>query len=561
LLYSDGPDLQRTYDSLDRLLTANNIILTRDAEGRVTSTDNPGVIFGATYDNGGRLSTATYPSTGSGQAFTVTYTYDSTTGLLSRVTDNLTNTQIDFTYDNDRRMIGITRSNGVNTTITWDNAGRPIRFQNGPSAGSGFIDLQYSLNGAGEVTQANITVPLDPATLLQGGTDTFTYDAASRVSTLGYSYDQRGRMTGAPGCTFTWDGDRLTGINSTTLAYNGLGDLITRTEAGTTIHYYYNYAIGLKPIVAEKNDSTGQFLRYYVWTPGGRLLYMIDAANGNKVYFYHFDLTGSTLGLTDSTGAVTDKYAYNSFGRLLSHQGSNPQPFTFVGRYGVRQEGSSGTLYHMRERYYDAVTQRFISREPLWPMIVDSRSINPYQYASNDPVRKLDFRGLKGGESVPEGALLDVYKGYGDLPSMFNPIGVALKIALRQQFMFFESVGSDADEKWDREMERWQREGMKKQQGQQEPVITPSAFIGQRESGRKGSAIAAGASPREVAPTAGPWTPRWNFVVVGGGEAKPPPEEPPAETLRLLPGWNLIILPRPIAEGRVAPLFEATPAR
>ena len=99
---------------------------------------------------------------------------------------------------------------------------------------------------------------------------------------------------------------------------------MTRTEGGNTIHYYYNYAIGLKPIVAEKNDTTGQFLRYYVWTPGGSLLYMIDAVNNNTVYFYHFDRTGSPLALTDSPGTVTDTYAYAPYGELLGHQGINP---------------------------------------------------------------------------------------------------------------------------------------------------------------------------------------------------------------------------------------------
>ena len=383
-LYSDGPDIQNTFDSLNRLLTTNNLTFSRDDEGKIISTENPGVVFGATYDDGGRLKTVTYPSTGSGQAlFAVTYTYDSTTGLLSRVADSLTNTQIDFTYDNDRRLIGIIRSNGINTALTWDNAGSLTRIQDGPSTGSGFLDLQYTLDAAGQVTGVNMTAPLDPGNLLTGGTDTFTYDAASQIRTS------------------TWNGaSRLVGIDpstgsgqSATFAYNGLGDLITRTESGKTIHYYYNYAIGLTPIVAEKDESTDQFLRYYVWTPGGKLLYMIDAANGNKVYFYHFDRTGSTLALTDSTGTVTDKYAYDPYGELLGHQGNNAQSFTFVGKWGVRQEGPSGTLYHMRARYYDAVTAHFLSRESAWPRIQNPAALNPYQYAYSDPVKWVDLDG------------------------------------------------------------------------------------------------------------------------------------------------------------------------
>lgn len=384
-LYTDGTDLQYTYDTLDRLATANGVSFTRDAVGRVTATDNPGTIFGATYDDGGRLKTATYNNS----AFTVTYTYNATTGLLSRVTGDLKGTQIDFTYDNDRRLTGITRSNGVNTTYTYDNASRLTRIRDGS-----IIDIQYTLDAAGQITSANMSVPLDPADFLIAGTDTFTYDAASQVNSAGYAYDNRGRQTASPGNTFTWNGpSRLTGINNATLTYNGLNDLVTRTEGGAAIHYYYNYAIVLKPIVAEKNDTTSQFLRYYVWTPGGRLLYMIDAENGNAVYFHHFDRTGSTLALTNAAGAVTDSYAYTPYGKLLQHNGSSTQPFTFVGQFGVRQEGSNGTLYHMRARYYDATTMSFVLRDQVWPVLPDALSLNPYQYAMQNPLSYVDPKG------------------------------------------------------------------------------------------------------------------------------------------------------------------------
>lgn len=394
LVYSDDTDLQYTYDILNRLLTANGVTFTRDAEGRVTNTEDADSSFRAAYDDAGRLKTVTYNPALSGvegnSTFTVTYTYDATTGLLTKVTDSLTGTQVDFTYDNDLRLTTITRSNGVDTTLTWDNAERLTRIQDGA-----FLDLQYTLDVAGQVTKYSMTAPLDPIDFLSNSASNFTYDAASQVSTSGYTYDKRGRLTASPDHTFTWnDASRLIGIEGVTLTYNGLDDLRTRTEDGTTIHYYYSYAFGLNPIMAEQDEDTGQFLRYYVWTPDGQLLYMINAANGNKVYFYHFDRTGSTLALTDSTATVTDSYAYDPYGQLLSHQGNNPQPFTFVGRWGVRQEGTDGsTLYHMRARYYDAVTQRFLSRDPIWPPHLDVLSINPYAYAGANPISFVDVTG------------------------------------------------------------------------------------------------------------------------------------------------------------------------
>jgi RHS repeat-associated protein len=390
LRYSDGADLQFSYDALDRLLAANSLTLTRDVEGRVTGTNGQGTSFGATYDDGGRLSTATYAD----GIFTVTYSYNATTGLLSRVTDDLSGAGVDFTYDNDNRLTGMTRSNGVNATLTWDNAGRLTRIQDGST-----IDIQYTLDAAGQVSGANMTVPLDPATVLASETSSYTYNGASQLSSTGYTYDSRGRLTASPGQTYTWDGaSRLTGIDGVTLTYNGLGDLIGRTESGSTIQYHYNYAIEMVPMVAEQDGSSGQYLRYYIWTPGGRLLYMIDAADNNKAYFYHFDRIGSTLALTGSSGTVADSYAYTPYGKLLQHTGTSQQPFTFVGNWGVRQEGSSGTLYHMRARYFEALTTQFLTRDPMWPLTDNPMEVNPYQYASADPISVIDPSGL-----APEG--------------------------------------------------------------------------------------------------------------------------------------------------------------
>jgi RHS repeat-associated protein len=130
-----------------------------------------------------------------------------------------------------------------------------------------------------------------------------------------------------------------------------------------------------------------------VLAPTGQLLYLIDAADSNKVYSYHFDRNGNTLFLTDAAGMVTDSYACTPYGKLLHHEGANDQPFTFGGELGVRQEGSNGGLYQMRMRYYNPTSGRFLSREPIWPIIGDSSQINPYQYAADNPMLNIDPTG------------------------------------------------------------------------------------------------------------------------------------------------------------------------
>ncbi len=389
--YSDGLDLRFGFDALGRLTNANAIAISRDAEGRVVATENPGTVFGATYDAAGRLATAAYHN----DAFAVHYTYavgPTGDGRLTSVSDTITGTQVNFAYDADRRLVTVTLSNGETIAYTWDASDRLIRLQSGHH-----VDIGLTYDRSGRVTAQTLTAPLVPAGHLDADTNALTFDAVAQISSAGYAYDARGRLTQSTfnlqPSSFSWDGaSRLTGINGVALVYNGLGQLSTRASGSDTTRFYYNHAIGGAPIVAEQDEAGGQMLRYYVWTPSGRLLYLIDAAVGNKVYFYHFDQVGSTLVLTDTNAAVTDAWAYDPHGRILERTGSQPQSFTFVGAWGVRQEGEDG-LYQMRARYYDAATARFLSPEPIWPQLDDPKALNPYQYAANDPIRFADPSG------------------------------------------------------------------------------------------------------------------------------------------------------------------------
>jgi RHS repeat-associated protein len=390
--YTDGQgqalDLEFTWDKHNRLLTAENIAFSYNETGQITTTTNPGTAFGAAYDNGGRLITATYAN----GLFSVTYTYNAR-NLLTRVTDSLTNAAIDFTYDNDSRLTGMTRSggsgaSGTDTTFTWDDASRLTRIQHGTLA-----DLSYTLNKAGDITQLTYTLPLDPADYLATDIGTLAFDAGSQITSAGYGYGAQGRQTQSPYDTFTWDkASRITAISQTNLAYNGLNDLLTRQADGTTVRFYYNYALGLEPAVAEKNETAQAWKRFYILTPAGQLLYLIDASNSNAVSFYHFDRTGNTLFLTDETGNITDCYAYSPYGKLLAHSGTSDQPYTFAGAWQARKEGDNG-IYQMRARYYDAGTARFLSRESQWPVIHEPHDLNPYQYARMNPVMYVDPEG------------------------------------------------------------------------------------------------------------------------------------------------------------------------
>ncbi len=383
--HSDGTSISFTYNELQCLTETKNLTLAYDADENITETKDGDIGFSASYDKAGKLSEAGYNN----DAFMVNYTYDSKTGLLTKVSDTLTKTVIDLTYDVNFRLINMNRTNGIETNYTYDTAGQITRIQEG-----NFIDLQFTYNPHGQIVTSAAKMPLNPWDAISKGVEEFVYDNASQIKSAGYAYDKQGRLTNAPQVEIGWNGlSQITKLNFDTFDYNGNGDLISQASSERSLHYYYNYAFPLSPLMTEYDTNAKSFTRYYVWTPAGQLLYMIDAQQNNAVYYYHFDQAGSTLALTDQSGNVTDSYAYTPYGMLLAQQGDHLQPFTYNGRGGVRQLDPKGRFYHMRARVYDAQSGRFVSREEWWPQLDHPILINPYQYALDDPVNQSDITG------------------------------------------------------------------------------------------------------------------------------------------------------------------------
>jgi len=104
---------------------------------------------------------------------------------------------------------------------------------------------------------------------------------------------------------------------------------------------------------------------------------------------YHFNNRGDTVAMTGSSGNVTDAYAYGPYGEPAGRTGGTENPFTFVGRHGVMDEG--GGLYFMRARYYDSATGRFLSKDPIG---FGGGDWNLYGYVSGNPLIWEDSNGL-----------------------------------------------------------------------------------------------------------------------------------------------------------------------
>ncbi|MHC4121449.1 MAG: hypothetical protein ACYSWO_28585, partial [Planctomycetota bacterium] len=56
-------------------------------------------------------------------------------------------------------------------------------------------------------------------------------------------------------------------------------------------------------------------MRKFVYGPGiDEPICMIDVADSNAVYYYHFDGLGSVVALSDVNNVIAESYAYDVFG-------------------------------------------------------------------------------------------------------------------------------------------------------------------------------------------------------------------------------------------------------
>ena len=131
-------------------------------------------------------------------------------------------------------------------------------------------------------------------------------------------------------------------------------------------------------------DAGGAITAYYIYGLG--LISRITPTNAQQ--FYHFNHRGDTIALTDASGNVMDSYAYDEYGKLIENTGTTENPFKFVGRYGVMDEGDN--IYFMRARFYDAEVGRFLSEDPLG---FGGGDWNLYAYVGGNPVCFIDSTG------------------------------------------------------------------------------------------------------------------------------------------------------------------------
>lgn len=370
-LYSDGTDLAYAYDTEGRLTGATGVTLTLDNEGRVVECNGLALTRNAAN---GRVETLTLAP-----GKTVSYFYNENRQVTS-IADWIGGNTV-FTYDDAGRLTSMIRPNGVSTTYAYDDDNNVTGIAVSGSLSS--IALQY--DGDRQIIGAARQYPQGLPFASQGFAQ--TVGAAEQAS--GVTYDAMGRVISDGVRTYTWDlASRLAsyteGARTVSFQHNAFGHVTRRTESGQSRDYVWNHAFPF-PVVS-KEMSGGNDVRYHIHTPGGVLLYTIEAAD-NARHFHHHDEMGNTVFLTDDAGQVAGVYAYLPFGEMQEAGAPAANLFTFGGKWGVMREGNG--LFIMGQRFYDSHRARFLSRDPSYPLI-HPLNANPYSFASGNPLRYLD---------------------------------------------------------------------------------------------------------------------------------------------------------------------------
>jgi RHS repeat-associated protein len=410
--YPDGTWLKFQYNAIGQRTqsvdqTGFTVKYNYDPLGRLSElTDGSGnLIVHYIYDNAGNL---TQKDNGNG-TFTI-YTYDGDGDVLSitnyapstgSTSDDPANSTVnsfdDYTYDDLGNVLTDTSQDGE-WVYTYDADSQLIHAVFTPNSTDpdavAAQNLQYVYDAAGNrisetvngVTTIYVTNNVNEYTssVTNGLTTTYQYDADGNLI---------GQATGGSATTYTFnDVNELAAVNgpdvTASYGYDPLGNLVSQRVNGSTSGFQVD-PIGLGNVVATIG-SGGAVTGHYTYGLG----LVSQVSSTGTAGYYDFNNIGSAVGITGAGGVYANKYAYLPFGQATAIAAAASNPFTFVGQFGVQDDGAG--LLGMQARAYDPATGRFTSRDPLGVL---SGDVNRDRYAENNPTGLVDPSGL--GDGLP----------------------------------------------------------------------------------------------------------------------------------------------------------------
>jgi len=396
--YADGSGTQASYDAGNRVTqlldtATGSLSWGYDDLNRVTATVTPQGTISYTYDALGRRTSMTPAA----QAI-VNYAYDNANRLTSLSQGSET---VQFGYDAANRRTSLILPNNISAAYAYDDANQltGINYTTPSQTPLGALAYGYDADGRRISKTGSFATDILPTPTTQNG----VFDLNNRQTTFNsgaLSHDANGNLTSDGVNTYVWN------------ARNQLSQI----TAGGTVQASYTYdALGRRTAKAMSGATPTQYLydgANAVQETLGSTINPILAGLGTDERFARNDVTGrtyfltdalgSTIGLTDPTGAIRQQYSYDPYGNAT--QTDNSTGFTNPYQYTGREADNPG-LYYYRARYYSPMMGRFISEDPLG---FGGGQNNFYAYVAGNPLSYRD----PSGKLLPEAVIGGVIGGF-----------------------------------------------------------------------------------------------------------------------------------------------------
>lgn len=438
------------YDVLNRLtnkasVNGYKITFAYSPTGQRTNMTDASGTTSYTYDSRDRLLTKTTPEG------TLTYTYDGFGNLATLQSSTAGGVNLDYGYDALNRLAGVTNvteassvsqygfdavgnlltvqlPNNVTNTYTYNSLNRLTNIVSRSTSGT-LASFAYQLAPAGNRTNLIETVngvsrtnawtydPLyrltnETITASIGGAVSYKYDAVgnrtNRTSSVaGITnqtfvfnsndqptsdvFDSNGNTRTNSGNVFSYDAEnRLTNAivsgTNIVMVYDGDGNRVTKI-VGTTTNTFLVDDRNPSSYAQVLEEKTGASLTR-TYTYGLDLISQRDVSSGTQNY-YGYDGNGNTRFLTSTNGTITDTYAYDAFGDVITSTGTTANFYRYSGE---QYDPNLGFIY-LRARYMNPNSGRFMSRDSYAGSVFDPASLHKYTYAGNDPINHSDPSG------------------------------------------------------------------------------------------------------------------------------------------------------------------------
>lgn len=381
--------------------TVNNLcwLLVGTSADTCATTPSGAVTFG--YDNDGRRTTTTYPTSPTATTMTAEYLPDGSLKTISAATGATTHYHLAYAY-----AIG-TKDAMLRHTVS-DQAGTVL--------------ARYGYDASNRLCWTKTSAGTGTCAAPPSGADRFVYDdAGNRTSqtvggvTTSFTYNEANQLVGGTPTTPVYDaaGNETTGPDGRTAQYNAKGQTTSITPSGgSAIAMSYVDLDSTSRLRAASTAFSSTPLGISAVRNGGTTTHYIRDDNGTLVAqktptatnYYLFDGLGSVRNLLSSAGATNAAYTYDAWGKTTtSGTAAAGNPFRYAGGHHEKTLGNT-ELYKFGTRYYDPTYGRWTQRDAIAGRITEPGTVNRYAYAGSDPVNHTDPSGYSWSEWVAQGA-------------------------------------------------------------------------------------------------------------------------------------------------------------